>query len=90
MLLPLGNRAYNCEGNEILPDGQKIPHWYLYQLRHVAATDTELAYGDEGAQALLGHRTVNMTKRYSKAQLAQREALAHNRRNPFEAESVES
>ena len=78
------------KGNKVLPDGEQIPHWFPYQLRHAAATDTELAYGDEGAQALLGHRTVNMTKRYSKAQLAQRETLARNRHNPFEAGSVES
>jgi integrase len=79
-----------AKGNKILPDCEKIPHWFPYQLRHAAATDTELAYGDEGAQALLGHRTVNMTKRYSKAQLTQRETLARNRRNPFIAEREES
>ena len=74
------------KGNKVLPDGRKIPHWFPYQLRHAAATDTELAYGDEGAQALLGHRTVNMTKRYSKAHLALREKLARDRQNPFETE----
>ena len=47
---------------------------------------TELAHSDEDAQALLGHRTVNMTKRYTHTQLARREALARNRRNPFDAE----
>jgi integrase len=76
------------KGNKILPDGEKIPHWFPYQLRHAAATDAELAYGDENAQALLGHRTVNMTKRYSKDQLAQREELARNRANPFEMEEA--
>jgi integrase len=74
------------KGNKVLPDGEKIPHWFPYQLRHAAATATELAHSDKEAQALLGHRTVNMTKRYSKAQLRQREALARNRHNPFEME----
>ena len=73
-----------AKGNKVLPDGEKIPHWFPYQLRHTAATDAELAHSDADAQALLGHRTVNMTKRYSKAQLAQREKLARNRQNPFE------
>ena len=74
------------KGNKELPDNEKIPHWFPYQLRHAAATATELEHSDEDAQALLGHRTVNMTKRYSKAQLTQRETLARNRQNPFEIE----
>jgi len=73
-----------AKGNKILPGGEKIPHWFPYQLRHAAATAAELAHSDAEAQALLGHRTVNMTKRYSKAQLIQREKLARNRQNPFE------
>ena len=71
------------KGNRHLPDSEKIPHWYPYQLRHSASTATELAHSDEDAQALLGHRTVNMTKRYTKAQKARREALARKRVNPF-------
>ena len=67
-----------------LPDGEKIPHWFPYQLRHSASTATELAHCDEDAQALLGHRTVNMTKRYTHTQLLRREELARNRHNPFE------
>jgi integrase len=80
------------KGNKVLPEDQQIPHWFPYQLRHAAATATELANSDADAQALLGHRTVNMTKRYSKAQLTQREGLARNRQNPFEmeGEGVES
>ena len=74
------------KGNKALPDGEKIPHWFPYQLRHSAATQMEAMLGDTEAQALLGHKTVNMTKRYSKAQLLQREKLARNRQNPFEAE----
>jgi integrase len=79
-----------AKGNKVLPEGKKIPHWYPYQLRHSAATQMEAMLGDTEAQALLGHKTVNMTKRYSKAQLMQREALARNRQNPFEGEYGES
>ena len=75
-----------AKGNKVLPEEQKIPHWYPYQLRHSASTATELAHSDEDAQALLGHRTVNMTKRYTHTQLARREALARNRHNPFDTE----
>jgi integrase len=75
------------KANRRLPDGEKIPHWYPYLLRHSASTAVELAHGDENAQALLGHTTVNMTKRYSKTQKARREALARKRVNPFADDS---
>ena len=78
------------KGNRQLPDGGKIPHWYPYQLRHTAATATELAHSDEDAQALLGHRSVNMTKRYSHNQLTRREELAKKRHNPFVSANDES
>jgi len=35
-------------------------------------------------KAQLGHTSANMTKRYSAAQLKQREKLALTRRNPFD------
>lgn len=79
-----------AKGNKSLSDGEKIPNWYPYLLRHAAATITELEHSDTDAQALLGHQSVNMTKRYSKAQLARREELARNRRNPFETMDEES
>jgi hypothetical protein len=75
-----------AKGNNVLPEDQQIPHWFPYQLRHAAATETELVHSDTDAQALLGHRTVNTTKRYSKAQLVKREILAQNRRNPFDTD----
>ena len=78
------------KGNKVLPDDEKIPHWTPYQLRHSASTATELEYSDEDAQALLGHRTVNMTKRYTHSQLERREKLARNRCNPFDTEGSES
>jgi integrase len=64
--------------------GVKIPHWSPYLLRNSAATAIELEHGLDEAQAQLGHTTADMTKRYSAAQLKQREKLAHSRMNPFE------
>ena len=61
----------------------KIPHWTPYLLRNSAATAIELEHGLDKAQAQLGHTSADMTKRYSKAQLKQREKLARERRNPF-------
>ena len=63
--------------------GQKIPQWTPYLLRNSAATAIELEHGLDEAQAQLGHTSANMTKRYSGAQLKQREKLALSRRNPF-------
>ena len=71
-------------GNKVLPEEEKIPHWYPYLLRHSAATMTELEIGLDESQALLAHKTADMTRRYSKAQLRIREKLARNRQNPFE------
>lgn len=79
-----------AKGNRQLPEDERIPQWYPYLLRNSAATATELEHCDEDAQALLGHRHVNMTKRYSKTQLKRREALAQNRHNPFETQGRES
>ncbi|MDR0327724.1 MAG: hypothetical protein LBI05_05460 [Planctomycetaceae bacterium] len=77
------------KGNKILPDGEKIPHWFPYLLRNSGVTAIELEYGLDKAQAQAGHTSADMTKRYSGAQLRQREDLARNRRNPFEAENEE-
>lgn len=72
------------KGNRQLSDDNQIPHWFPYQIRYSAATSAEIEFGDTAAQALLGHQSVNMTRKYSKAQIVQREELARNRRNPFE------
>jgi integrase len=69
-------------------NGVKIPHWSPYLLRNSAATEIELEHGLDAAQAQLGHTTADMTKRYSKAQLKQREKLARERKNPFESPSL--
>ena len=63
--------------------GQCIPLWTPYSLRNSAATAIELEYDLDKAQAQLGHTTADMTRRYSKAQLKQRERLAQERKNPF-------
>jgi integrase len=78
------------KGNRQLPADQQIPHWFPYQLRHTAATETESEVGLDEAQAQLGHKTADMTRRYSKAQLRIREELARNRRNPFDIDDNES
>ena len=72
-----------CTGNKA---GQAIPKWTPYMLRNSAATAIESEIGLDEAQAQLGHKTADMTRRYSKAQLRIREALARKRVNPFEAE----
>jgi len=74
------------KGNKTLPENEKIPLWTPYRLRNSAATATELEIGLDESQALLAHKTANMTRRYSKAQLRIREKLARNRQqhNPFD------
>ena len=71
------------KGNKTLPEDQQIPYWTPYQLRRATATFIELENGLDEAQAQLGHRTADMTRRYSKAQLRMREQLARDRKNPF-------
>jgi integrase len=66
--------------------GVKIPHWTPYLLRNSAATHIELEHDLDAAQAQFGHTTADMTKRYSAAQLKQREKLAHSRCNPFQSD----
>ena len=72
------------KGNKVLPVEQQIPHWTPYQLRHSAGTEAEKAGGLDNAQALLGHKTANVTKRYAHGQLAIAESMARERRNPFD------
>jgi integrase len=72
------------KGKKALKKKQKIPHWTPYQLRHSAGTEAEKTGGLDNAQALLGHRTANVTKRYAHGQLAIAESMARNRQNPFD------
>jgi integrase len=75
-----------AKANRQLPDGEKIPLWTPYQLRHSAGTEAEKGGGLDKAQALLGHKTPNVTRRYAHAQLTIAEDLARNRRNPFDSD----
>lgn len=50
-----------------------VPHWFPYQLRHVAATEVRKALGVESAQALLGHSRADMTQHY--AQISEEKAI---------------
>jgi integrase len=77
------------KGNKTLPDGEKIPHWSPYQIRHSAGTAAEKESGLDKAQALLGHTSANTTKRYAHGRLAITEDMARNRRNPFEDSTEE-
>ena len=58
------------KGNKVLPDGEKIPHWFPYSLRNAAATEIALTHGLDQAQAQLGHTSADMTKRYNEKYLS--------------------
>jgi integrase len=74
--------------NKDLPDGEKVPHWTPYQLRHFAATALK-KNKDAGrilAQAALAHTSPETTDIYiddTDEQLIIREILAMERKNPF-------
>ncbi len=50
-----------------------VPHWFPYQLRHLALTEVREALGIEAAQALAGHSRPQMTEHYAK--LSERKAI---------------
>jgi len=72
-------------GNKILTDNQ-IPRWAPYQIRHSAATFIEETEGLDESQALLGHTSADMTKRYAKGQQAIQKRIALKQVNPFVAD----
>jgi integrase len=78
------------KGNNTLPVEEKIPNWTPYQLRHSAGKKKKKTLGLDKAQALLGHKTANVTKRYAHAQLAIAESMARNRHNPFADDATEA
>jgi integrase len=43
-----------------------VPHWFPYQLRHLAGTVVRDVLGVEAAQAMLGHSRIDMTEHYAK------------------------
>jgi len=70
--------------NKILPSDKQIPHWYPYQIRHATATFIEEKEGLDESQAVLGHTSADMTRRYAKAQQAIQKRVALEQKNPFE------
>lgn len=47
-----------------------VPHWHPHQLRHAAACRVRAEFGIEAAQAVLGHRNLQMTEVYAAAPAA--------------------
>jgi len=70
--------------NRDLPADAKLPSWTPYQLRHGAATAARKKYGRDGAKALLGHVSGDVTDRYTHEwQFELCEKMARERVNPF-------
>lgn len=46
-------------------------HWHPHQLRHSSATAVVEQFGHEVARLILGHKTLDMTRRYALDPLAQ-------------------
>jgi integrase len=72
-----------AKGNKNLPDGEKIPHWTPYQLRHAASSAMEVEVGFEASQVLLDHASPNTTARYNHRRLQKQKRLARKRRDIF-------
>jgi integrase len=54
--------------NKSLPEGEKIPHWFPYQLRHTAITNIVLQTGSlDIARAAAGQKTISVTQDYNHA-----------------------
>ena len=75
------------KANRHLPDGEKIPYWTPYQIRHTAATAMELEVGFDESQYLLDHASPDTTARYLHARVQKLKELARNRRDPFDKAS---
>ena len=72
------------KANKNSPPDQQIPHWTPYALRHSAGTRTEVEEGLDESQAVLGHTSADMTKRYAHGQQAIQRKVALKQVNPFE------
>ena len=75
--------------NTMLPADQQIPHWTPYQIRHSTATRMELEEGLDEAQAVLGHTSADMTKRYARGRERIQKRIALKQINPFETDNGE-
>ena len=69
--------------NKTLPPDERIPVWFPYSIRHSAATFVEKNEGLDESQAVLGHTSADMTRRYAKAQQAIQKRVALKQENPF-------
>ncbi|HEY8747121.1 MAG TPA: tyrosine-type recombinase/integrase [Tepidisphaeraceae bacterium] len=57
--------AWEKGGRVIGDDERLIPRWHPHQLRHNAATNFRRDYGLEGAQVMLGQKTMRITEMYA-------------------------
>ena len=78
------------KANKILPDDRQIPNWFPYQNRHSTATFIEEKEGLDESQAVLGHTSADMTKRYAKARERIQKRVALEQTNPFEETEEEA
>jgi integrase len=59
-----------AHGGMSIPDNDRIvPRWHPHQLRHTAATALRGRHGLEGAQVILGHKTLTATQIYAEINL---------------------
>jgi len=70
--------------NERLPDGEKIPHWTPYDLRHAQITEQIKSDGIDVARAVAGQKSIKVTQIYNHADVKISIDAAKNRHNPFE------
>jgi len=67
--------------NENLPDGERIPHWTPYMLRHTGITAITLKKGIDTARAVAGQKSISVTLGYNHADvlIAINQAVARSR-----------
>lgn len=56
-----------------------VPHWFPYQLRHLAAAEVKALFGLDAVQALLGHHTRTMAEHYGGAAVRTAAEVAKSR-----------
>jgi len=66
-----------AHGGMAIPDNERIvPRWHPHQLRHSAATQIRRQHGLEGAQVILGHKTLTTTQIYAAVDLQKGSKIA--------------
>ena len=76
--------------NKTLSSDKQIEMWFPYQIRHSTATFVEETEGLDESQAVLGHTSADMTKRYAKAREKIQKRVALEQTNPFEETEEEA